>query len=130
MVAIIRMGVVVHPAVAKIKQMRHNNQYHGYRQYPNLVAVPVLLGKQQQNAHCKNCQRPKAMMMFTKAMPERITANKHGQHYHKVLESMVFNDLIPQYWQACQEQGQQCAVNGAGYGSTDTQYVPVDLHFH
>lgn len=93
-VAIICMGMVVYPAIAKIKQMGRYYQYHGAWQNPNLVVVPVLFGKQQQHAGRKNAQGQQAMMVFTKAVPEGVAANGHGEPYHKVFEGVIINYFV------------------------------------
>lgn len=130
MVAVVCMSMVVHPAIAKVKQMGYYYQYHRCRKQPYLVVVPVLFGKQQQYSGRKDGQGPQAVVMFAIAMPEGVAANGHCQPYHKVFERMVINYFVAHYRQAGKEQGQQGAMDGASHRSTDAHYVPVDLHMH
>jgi hypothetical protein len=68
MIAIVCMGMVVHTAVSEIYQVSHNNQYYGDRQYPKLVIVPALFGKQQEYANNEDHQGQKTMVVPSETM--------------------------------------------------------------
>ena len=70
MVTVVCVGVVMDPAGPVIQQMGRNYQYYSHRQYPDLVAMPYLLGKQKEHSYHEDAQRAQAVVMFPVAMPE------------------------------------------------------------
>ena len=130
MVTIVRMSMVVNPARSVVHNMGHHYQHHRSRQYPVLVAVPYLLGKQQHHAYYKYTQRPKAVVVLTVAMPQRKAPNPQGYEYHDVFKQHIVYDVPAKYGQGGQKQGQQGAVNGAGQRSSNAKYIPVYFSFH
>ncbi len=76
------MGVIMNPAGAKINKMSGNDEYNGKWQQPQLICVPYLFGKQQQNTQTKNNQGNKTMMMLAIPVPKRVASNEKSQEYH------------------------------------------------
>jgi len=70
MIAILRMGVVVHPAIPEVQQVCQHNKYYRKRQYPQLILMPFLFGKEQCHARKKNYQGQRTMVMPLKAVKE------------------------------------------------------------
>ena len=96
MVAIIGMGMVVHPARAVIAEMRPYNCGYGKRQQPILLIMPYLLGHQEQNAGRKQEKRGKTMVMFPVSMPQRVGADSESQPYHEIFKCFVVYDIHSQ----------------------------------
>ena len=59
------------------------------------------------------------MVVFFKAMHQRINTDRHGQNDHHNFKIKVINDVETQYRQACEYQWQQCTMDGTGYGCSN-----------
>jgi hypothetical protein len=59
------------------------------------------------------------MMVFFKAVHQRVNADGHRQNDHQYFKINVINDVETQYGQACYNQWQQCTMDGTGYGCSN-----------
>ena len=59
------------------------------------------------------------MVVFFKAMHQRINTDRHSQNDHHNFKIKVINDVETQYRQACEYQWQQCTMDGTGYGCSN-----------
>ena len=130
MVAIIRMGMVVHPAKPEIQQVSRYDQGNGRNQQPGLVMDKKLF-YDQENKPCskKRNGKPAVMMLFI-TMIKRIGANQERQNDHSGFEKDIMNDIDAKQGEAGEKQRQEGTVNGAGHRSGNTQGIPVDPEFH
>ena len=51
------------------------------------------------------------MVVFFKAMHQRVNADRHGQNNHHNFEIEVIDDVETQYRQACEHQWQECTMD-------------------
>lgn len=96
MVAILRMGVVMHPARAVIPQVRPNDSHYRERKQPILLFMPDLLRDKKGNADGENDQGNKAVMVPAVAMPQRVSAYDKCQCNHKIFEPNMIDDIHAQ----------------------------------
>lgn len=66
------------------------------------------------------------MMVASEAMPQGPEADIGSQCNHRPFEERIVDDIHPQDGKAAQEDGQQGAMNGAGYGGGNAQSVVID----
>ncbi len=69
MVAILSIGMVVHPAGFKIDQVGSNDEQYGRDQHPGSVVGEKLFQYQENKAGIKQKQRPETVVVPPIAMP-------------------------------------------------------------
>lgn len=130
MVAIVRMGVIMYPAIAIVEDMPQHYQHHGRKQQEQVVLQKNLFEHQKNNPQCKQNKGQPAMVVAFVAMPERITANNKGQGNHAHFKSHIFYNINTKKRQTGQEKRQYRAVDSARHRGGNTQGIPVDPKFH
>ena len=98
MIAILCVRVVVYPAGFIIDNMCNHNAKHSKRQKEQLVMVPELFGKQQQDPCHEQQDGGKRMMMSLVTMPKGDDSNNEGKHDHQVLKAYIIDELHSKEW--------------------------------
>jgi hypothetical protein len=122
------MTIVRFSALAVIDVMGGYNQEHGGDQKPQLVRMKELLEDQHQDSQPKNDKRLLVVMVFLVSMGKRIASNGSRQQDHENFEPCIVDDVDSQHWKACQYQRQQRTMDGAGYRSSNSEGIIVDLN--
>jgi hypothetical protein len=93
MITILRMCVVMNPAIPEVQEVCQDYQYHCKREYPELVLMPFLLGKKEHHSAKENHQRQRTMMMPPKTVNEGKASNAQGDNNHDVLKRNIIDNL-------------------------------------
>lgn len=116
MVAILGMGVVVDAAGPVVAVVGGYDENHGYNDHPGVLFRQKLLGSQKYKAYGEKAKGQKAMVMPAISVPQGSHSDHKSQHDHKNFKGIVMDQLKAQNRQAIEEQRQQGAMDGTGYG--------------
>lgn len=70
------------------------------------------------------------MVMFFITVVKRIRADTKCQYNHTGFKKTIVNNIDAEQGEAAEKQWQQCAMDGAGQRSPNTQCIPIDPVFH
>jgi hypothetical protein len=121
------MTIVRLPALAVIDVMGGYNQEHGGYEKPKLMGMKELLEDQHQDTQSKNIEGLFVVMVFPVSVGQRVASNGSCQQDHEYLKPWIVDDVDAQHRKTGQYQRQKRTMDGAGYRSSNSKGIIVDL---